>query len=243
MKALAAVQVQRLNVARRLAAVLSADAQGYSRLMSEDDIGTVRTLTAHRAVMRDAVARFHGRVVDAPGDNLLAEFPTAPAAVACAVEIQQSLRARNAELPERRRLEFRIGVNAGEVIADGDRIYGDPVNVAARLEGLAQAGGLCVSGAVHDEVSGRLSLDWEALGEQTMKNIARPVRVYRASLRGSLAPERARRPADRSSMAVDSESQAILFVLRGLDRLYRLILREVRAARGRRSLGPAGLPY
>src|SRR5262245_836595 len=194
-----------LKVERRLAAVLSADGKGYSRLMSEDEIGTVRTLTAHRTVMRDAIARVHGRVVDTPGDNLLAEFPSAADAVQCAVEIQEALRARNAELPEGRRLEFRIGVNAGEVIDDGERIYGDTVNIAARLETLADGGGLCVSGIVHDQVVRLLPLTWESLGEQRVKNIARPVRVYRARLAApgeALPPSGPLRPTRRPSIAV-----------------------------------------
>jgi adenylate cyclase len=194
-----------VSIERRLVAVLSADGKGYSRLMSEDEIGTVRTLTAHRTVMRDAIARVHGRVVDTPGDNLLAEFGSALDAVQCAVEIQQTLRERNAELPERRRLEFRIGVNVGEVIADGERIYGDIVNIAARLEEMAEAGGLCVSGIVHDQVAPQLPLTWESLGEQTVKNIFRPVRAYRARLVAPGAAPKSEgllRPADRPSIAV-----------------------------------------
>src|SRR5215510_3274731 len=197
--------VSALRVERRLAAVLSADGKGYSRLMSDDEIGTVRTLTAHRTLMRDAIAGVHGRVVDTPGDNLLAEFASAADAVQCAVAIQRLLRERNAELPEGRRLEFRIGVNAGEVIDDGERIYGDTVNVAARLERLADGGGLCVSGIVHDQVVHLLPLTWESLGEQAVKNITRPVRIYRARLDGpGDAPARSGplRPTRRPSIAV-----------------------------------------
>jgi TolB-like protein/Tfp pilus assembly protein PilF len=175
---------QPAEVERRHAAILAADAQGYSRLMGEDEIGTVRTLTAHRAAMREAIARFRGRVVDSPGDNLLAEFPSAFDAVECAAAIQSTLRQRNAALPEGRRLAFRIGVNAGPVIVEGERIYGDAVNVAARLEALADAGGVCISGEVHDQVAGALGLQWESLGERAVKNILRPVRVYRARLPG-----------------------------------------------------------
>jgi adenylate cyclase len=193
-----------VSVERRLVAVLSADGKGYSRLMSEDEIGTVRTLTAHRTVMRDAIAGVSGRVVDTPGDNLLAEFASASDAVRCAVEIQQILRERNAELPEERRLEFRIGVNVGEVVDDGERIYGDTINIAARLEALADGGGVCVSGAVHDQVA-LLPVTWESMGEQTVKNIARPVRAYRALLvpEGvTLTRQRPSRPSDRPSIAV-----------------------------------------
>jgi class 3 adenylate cyclase/Tfp pilus assembly protein PilF len=198
-------EVGTASVDRRRVAILSADGKGYSRLMGEDEIGTVRTLTAYRTLMRDAVARVAGRVVDTPGDNLLAEFASAVDAVRCAVEIQEALRERNAELPEGRRLEFRIGVNVGEVIDDGEYLYGDTVNIAARLEAMADGGGLCVSGIVHDQVAPLLPLTWEPLGEQAVKNIARPVRVYRARLAMAGPPpsrEGLLRPARRPSIAV-----------------------------------------
>src|SRR3989442_746588 len=124
--------------------------------MSEDEIGTVRTLTAYRAIMRDTIAALRGRVVDSPGDNLLAEFGSVVDAVSAATEIQRRLSERNAELVERRRLEFRIGVNLGDVLDDGERIYGDTVNVAARLEGLADGGGICITGVAYDHVTGKL---------------------------------------------------------------------------------------
>jgi adenylate cyclase len=168
-----------VEVERRTAAVLSADGKGYSRLMSEDETGTVRMLTAYRDVMRDTVAQRHGRVVDTAGDNLLAEFGNVIDAVGAAVEIQRLLAARNADVPESRRLEFRIGVNLGEVLVADDRIYGDTVNVAASLEALADAGGLCVSSLVHDQVSGKLELEWDSLGDVAVKNIAHRVGTYR----------------------------------------------------------------
>jgi TolB-like protein/Flp pilus assembly protein TadD len=172
--------------------------------MSEDEIGTVRTLTAYRAVMRDTIAEAHGRVVDSPGDNLLAEFGSVIDAVGATVQIQRLLAERNAALPERRRLEFRIGITLGDVLIDGDRIYGDTVNIAARLEALADAGSLCISGRAHDEVAGKLNLEWDSLGEITVKNIAYLVRAYR--LRQStprVAAEPARvMPTHRPSIAV-----------------------------------------
>ena len=168
-----------VKVERRPAAVLSADGKGYSRLMSEDEIGTVRILTTYRDIMRDTIAHRHGRVVDTPGDNLLAEFASVVDAVDAAVEIQRLLAARNGGLAPSRRREFRIGVNLGDVLVEGDRIYGDTVNVAARLEALADAGGLCVSGLVYDQVSRKLELAWDSLGEVAVKNIAYPVRTYR----------------------------------------------------------------
>ncbi len=170
------------RVERKLTAILSADVKGYSRLMGEDEVGTVRTLTAYRELITSHIREHKGRVVDTPGDNLLADFASVVSAVQCAVEIQQELRTRNAELPEARKMEFRIGINLGEVIVEGERIYGDGVNIAARVEGLADGGGICISGKVHDEIKGKVALGYEYLGEQEVKNIAEPVRVYRINL-------------------------------------------------------------
>jgi adenylate cyclase len=167
------------EVKRKLTAILSADVKGYSRLMGEDEEATVRTLNAYKEVMTNLIQQQRGRVVDAPGDNVLAEFGSVVDAVRCAVEIQKELKARNAELPENRRMEFRIGVNLGDVIEDGEQILGDGVNIAARLESLSDAGGICISGTAYDHVENKLSLGYEYLGEQTVKNIAKPVRVYR----------------------------------------------------------------
>ena len=167
------------EVKRKLTAILSADVKGYSRLMGEDEKGTVRTLNAYKEVMAGLIQNYHGRVVDAPGDNVLAEFASVVDAVECAVEIQKELKTRNAELPETRRMEFRIGINLGDVIVDGESIYGDGVNIAARLESLAEAGGICISGTAYDHVENKLSLGYQYLGEHAVKNIAKPVRVYR----------------------------------------------------------------
>jgi adenylate cyclase len=167
---------------------MSADVEGYSRLMGADEAGTVRTLMAYRDVMGNLVRQHRGRVVDSPGDNLLAEFGSVVDAVECAVEIQHALQARNAELPVSRRMEFRIGINLGDVIVDGERIYGDGVNLTARLESLAEAGGICLSGTAYDQVADKVPHRFEALGEHTVKNIARPVRVYRIVLEGGETP-------------------------------------------------------
>jgi len=167
------------EVKRKLTAILSADVKGYSRLMGEDEKGTVRTLNAYKEVMTGLIQHYHGRVVDAPGDNVLAEFGSVVDAVECAVEIQKELKTRNADLPENRKMEFRIGVNLGDVIEDGEQILGDGVNIAARLESLSEAGGICISGTAYDQVENKLSLGYQYLGEQTVKNIAKPVRVYR----------------------------------------------------------------
>jgi adenylate cyclase len=170
------------RVKRKISAILSADVAGYSRLMGEDEVSTVRTLEAYRKVMSDLIEQFRGRVVDSPGDNLLAEFSSVVDAVQCAVEIHEVIRAKNEELPEDRRMLFRIGVNLGDVIEEGDRIYGDGVNIAARLEGLAEAGGICISGSAHEQIENKLAMGYEYIGEHTVKNIAKPVKVYRVPM-------------------------------------------------------------
>jgi adenylate cyclase len=167
------------EVKRKLTAILSADVKGYSCLMGEDEVGTIRTLNVYKEVMANLIQQHHGRVVDAPGDNVLAEFGSVVDAVECAVEIQKELKKRNAELPENRKMVFRIGVNLGDVIEDGEQILGDGVNIAARLESLSEAGGVCISGTAFDQVKNKLNLGYKYLGEQTVKNIAEPVRVYR----------------------------------------------------------------
>jgi len=167
---------------RKLTAILSADVEGYSRLMGEDEEATIRTLTSYQKVMATVIELHRGRVVDSPGDNLLAEFGSVVDAVKCAVVIQSTLRAENADLPQNRRMEFRIGINLGDVMVEGERIYGDGVNIAARVEGLAEAGGICISGTVFDQVKGKVSVKFEDLGPQQVKNIAEPIRAYRAVL-------------------------------------------------------------
>lgn len=173
---------------RKLAAILSADVEGYSRLMGDDEVATVRTITAYREVFAAAAARHAGRVVDSPGDNVLAEFPSVVDAVQCAVEIQRQLGSRNATLPASRRMQFRIGINLGDVIVEGPRLYGDGVNIAARMESLAESGGICLSGTAYDQVEGKLPLGYDFLGEHAVKNIARPVRVYQLRLEPDASP-------------------------------------------------------
>ena len=173
------------NVERKLAAILHADIKGYSRLMGEDEVATIRTLTSYREAITTLIERHRGRVVDSPGDNILAEFASVVDAVQCAVAVQKELKTRNADLPAARKMEFRIGINVGDVIVEDDRIYGDGVNIAARLEGLAEPGGICISGVVYDQVENKLTelnLAYESLGEQTVKNIAKPVMAYRVSI-------------------------------------------------------------
>ena len=164
---------------RKLSGILSTDAVGYSHLMEEDETSTIRTLEDSKKLMANLIQQYRGRVVDAPGDNLLAEFGSVVDATECAVKIQQELKAKNSELPDNRRMEFRIGVNLGDVVQEADRIYGDGVNIAARIEGLADPGGICISGTAFDQVKKKLKLGYEYLGENSVKNIVEPVRVYR----------------------------------------------------------------
>ena len=173
---------------RKLTAILSADVKGYSRLMGTDEEATLRTLQEYKEVMASSIQHHRGRIVDAPGDNILAEFASVVDAVQCGVEIQQVLRAKNALLPETRRMEFRIGINLGDVIEEGDSIYGDGVNIAARMESLAEAGGICISGSAYEQIENKLPLRYDYLGEHEVKNIAKPVRVYRAQIESEAAP-------------------------------------------------------
>jgi adenylate cyclase len=164
---------------RKLTAILSADVAGYSRLMQDDEAATVKTLEAYKQIISDLVKQHRGRVVDSPGDNLLAEFASVVDAVQCAVATQKELQARNTELPENRKMQFRIGVNLGDVIEEESRIYGDGVNIAARLESLADPGGICVSKTAFDQIETKLPFGYEYLGEQSVKNIAKAVGAYR----------------------------------------------------------------
>ena len=178
---------------RKLTAILCADVHGYSRLMGEDEEATLVTLSAHRKIIDGLIEQHHGRFVNSAGDSVLAEFASVVNAVECAVEIQTALKAENANLPAERRMEFRIGVNLGDVMVEGEQIYGDGVNVAARLESLAEPGGICISGTVHEQIRNKLALGYEDLGEQTVKNIARPVRVWRVLLNGTTPHRESRR--------------------------------------------------
>ena len=164
---------------RKLTAILSADVKGYSRLMGKDEAGTIQTLAAYKEVMATLIEQHHGRVVDAPGDNLLAEFASVVAAVQCAVEMQTELKNRNDKVPMHRRMEFRIGINVGDVVEEDNKIFGDGVNIAARVENLSEAGGICISGTVYDQIKDKLPYGYAYLGKQTVKNIAQPIRIYR----------------------------------------------------------------
>lgn len=215
------------EVKRKLTVILSADVKGYSRLMGEDEEWTVRTLSAYREVMRGLIQQHRGRVVNAPGDNVLAEFASVVDAVQCSVEIQQVLRAKNAVLPENRRMEFRIGINLGDVIEEGDQIYGDGVNIAARLEGLAEAGGICISESAYQQIENKLPLQYDYLGEHEVKNIAKPVRVYRARIEPEAVPPKLgeeKRPA-RKGLSKAVLAIIAIVVIAGLVAFYQFILR------------------
>jgi adenylate cyclase len=167
---------------RKLTAILNADVAGYSRLMQDDESATVKTLESYKQAFFDLIRQHRGRVVDSPGDNFLAEFASVVNAVQCAVAVQKEFDAHNSEPPKNRCMMFRIGVNLGDVIEEGERIYGDGVNIAARLESLADPGGICVSKTAFDQIETKLPLGYEFLGEQRIKNIAKPVGAYRVVL-------------------------------------------------------------
>src|ERR1700738_3736640 len=165
--------------------------------MGENEEATLRTLSSHRKIIDSLIEQHHGRFVNSAGDSVLAEFASVIEAVNCAVDIQPGLKSENAKLLPERQMEFRIGVNLGDVMVEGDQIYGDGINVAARLESLADPGGVCISGKVHEEITSKLALGYEHLGEQTVKNIAHPVHVWRVLLNGTTPHRETRRIARR----------------------------------------------
>src|SRR6266446_428316 len=176
---------------RRLSAILAADVVGYSRLMGDNEAATLAALKKLRSDVIDRkIAEHQGRIVKLAGDGMLIEFPSVVNAVACAAEVQRGMRARNAGVPEDHRIELRVGVNLGDVIVEGEDIFGDGVNVAARLESIAKPGGITISGSVRDHVGNRLDLAFEDMGERTLKNIERPVRVYSVALTGPAIPKK-----------------------------------------------------
>jgi len=180
-----AIEIAEDRMERRLSAILAADIAGYSALMGADEARTVRDLKAHQAVVLPMVGAFAGRIIDTAGDGILAEFASVVNAMRCALAIQSTMAERNAVVEPARRMQFRVGINLGDVVYDETRIYGDGINIAARLEGIAEAGGICISGKVFEEIRGRVDIACEDIGEQRLKNIARPVRVYRVRLVGA----------------------------------------------------------
>ncbi len=195
-------------VKRRLTAILAADAVGYSARMAENEERTLGTLAGHRRLIDSLIADHGGRIVGTAGDSVLAEFGSSVEAVRCAVEIQEALATRNESLPEPERLHFRIGINLGDVIVDGADILGDGVNVASRLEGIAEPGGICIASSVFDQISGKLNLGFEDIGERSLKNIGRPVRAYRVARAGT--PKRPQKGSRRIVIATSVGVAAIV---------------------------------
>jgi adenylate cyclase len=213
---------------RKLAAILSADVKGYSRLMGEDEEGTIRILKAYMEFITGFIQQHRGRVVSTGGDSILAEFASVVDAVRCAVEIQEELKDRNKDLPEEKRMEFRIGVNLGDVVEEGDNILGDGVNVAARVQSLAEAGGICISGTVYDQIEKKLSLGYEYLGEQSVKNIEKPVRVYRVLMEPGTIISRVaagKKAKPRQWQRVALSLGVVLIVVAGAVAVWRFYLR------------------
>src|SRR5262245_12537296 len=233
-----------LGRVRKLAALLSADVEGYSRLMAEDEAATVHTLTIYRVVIQTLVQEHRGRVVDSPGDNVLAACSRVVVAVQATVAIRRDLGVRHAALPPRRRMRFRVGINLGDVIVDGERIYGGGVNIAARLESLAPGGGICIAGSVYDQVKGKLALRYEDLGAQAVKNIAEPVRAYRVGdeLAGEVpspTPHKARFAISRRQVVL--ASIALLAILGAGVGAWQLVARPSIPVSGKPSI--AVLPF
>src|ERR1700721_37130 len=185
----AMAQQQPSRVGRRLSAIVAADVAGYSRLMGLDEAGTARILREHRVVTDALVTKHGGRIVKTTGDGLLIEFPSVVDAVECAVAVQAGMTKRNEDVPKDRRMLFRMGINLGDILIEGDDILGDGVNIAARLESIAEPGGICISSSAYDQVRGKVAVEFADLGEQNLKNIARPVRTY-ALKRNGLGPNK-----------------------------------------------------
>ena len=211
---------------RRLTAIFSADVAGYSRLMGEDEAATVETITTYREIMADLIEQHRGRIVDSPGDNVLAEFASVVDATQCAVAVQKEIQSRNTELPEARRMQFRIGINLGDVIEEGGRIYGDGVNIAARLEALADPGGICISKTAFDHIESKLPLGYEYIGEQHVKNIIKPVSAYKVLMdpwvikSGEIVKKRAVPPWSKKSAITAGVSIIIILIAIGIWSFY-----------------------
>ncbi len=192
------------GIKRKLTTILCADARGYSRLMDDDEVATLATLKSYREAMYGLIDRHQGRLVNTAGDGLLAEFASVVEAVQCAAEIQRELAHRNTDLAANRRMDFRIGINLGDVMIEGDDLFGEGVNIASRLEGLAPAGGICISGTAYDQVRNKLSLGYEFIGQQTVKNIAEEIPVYRVNLDADASS----RPSERRREETVAENAA-----------------------------------
>ena len=195
-------QEQPGRVGRRLAAIVAADVAGYSRLMGLDEVGTARTLREHREVTDALVAKHGGRLVKSTGDGVLLEFPSVVDAVECAVAVQAVMAERNEGVPADRRMLFRIGINLGDILIEGDDILGDGVNIAARLEGIAEPGGICISSSAYDQVRGKVAVEFADLGEQSLKNIARPIRAYAVGLSANALTQQPPQPSSAPRLSI-----------------------------------------
>jgi len=206
------------GVKRKISAILSADVVGYSKLMEADEESTVRTVESYRKTVSSLIGQHDGHVIDSPGDNILSEFGSVVDAVQCAVEVQHIIRAKNAGLPETRRMEFRIGINLGDLIEEEDRTYGEGVNIASRIEGMAGAGGICISESAYQQIRRKLSFGYEDLGEHTLKNITDPVRVYRIPMdsRSGIDVATGKRVVDRKWRNIAIGVTALFIVVVGV---------------------------
>jgi adenylate cyclase len=214
------------NLKRKLTAVFSTDVAGYSRLMGEDELATVETLTSYKQTMRNLIRHYRGRVVDSTGDNLLAEFASVVDAVQCAVEVQQVLRTKNESLPENRRMHFRIGINLGDVIEEGEVLYGDGVNIAARVESLADPGGICISGSAFEQIENKLALGYQYMGEHAVKNIVKPIKIYKVPMEpGAIVAVKGGKALGRKKWAI--AAVAILVIAGAVLALWRYYWRPV----------------
>ena len=201
------------GIQRKLKAIFSADVKGYSKLMGDNEESTVNTITAYRKIIVELIEKHQGRVVDSPGDNILAKFSGALNAVNSAIEIQQRLEIENGKLPDNRRMEFRIGINLGDVLHKEDRIYGDGMNVAAGIESLADPGGVCISGGVFDQVNKKVCQGFEYMGEHTVKNISEPVRIYRILFQPEFEGKVIEESANRKAKLQKSYAISIVAIL------------------------------
>ena len=204
------------GINRKLMAILSADVKDYTRLMGQDEVYAIRTINEHRDVFSRSVQQYKGRIVDTPGDNILAEFVSVVDAVNGAIKIQGEIKERNISIHQDRRMEFRIGINLGDVIEEDERIYGDGVNIAARVEGLAAGGGIAISGTVYEHIKDKLSLGYHYLGEQDVKNIPEPVRVYRLLTEPADAGKLIGEEKTKSSKLLWAAAGAIVLIILGL---------------------------
>jgi adenylate cyclase len=231
---------------RKLTTIFSADVAGYSRLMGEDEAATVKTLEQYKGIMSELIHQHRGRVVDSTGDNLLAEFTSVVDAVQCAVATQKELHARNAELPENRRMLFRIGINLGDVIEEGSQIYGDGVNIAARLESVAEPGGICISKTTFDQIESKLPLGYEYLGSQEVKNIAKPVDAYRVLLdpRVTVSNGKGKKPEARRTQTkkIALVGAAVLLVAIGAAVVWQLSIPKTPPPGGKVDMGMGVFP-